>query len=204
MRPPKNNDVESTRSTIHDTPTAYFHTNLGRFIFFVSFSGGLYEYYWFYKNWMITEQASKGKRIRAILRSCISPFLCWRLFKRIHSDAARYGYQHSKLFRRATLLYLLAFTLPPMSMAITLLTTSFMTTESINALFILFIPKIVSLFALIVRIQALLIAQRAIKFYNQHAIPGYIIKRKNTTFEWFCVVWILIFYISYVMPLFAP
>ena len=151
---------------VHTSPVEYFYTPTARLLFLYCFTLGVYTIYWFYKNWIAVKKASHSKKIYPFWRSLFSVLFCWSLFDRIQHDAETYGYRQQGSVT-ATLLFvsnsvlLLIIRISPYSPAL-----------------IALIPIVVTL-----QLSALLVMQRTIKFYNEHAIPDYSTKRGLTRGE---------------------
>jgi len=169
---------------VHATPVEYFYTPLGRFLLFHFFTLGLYDIYWFYKNWIAIKKASGIKRIYPIRRSLFAVFFCWGLFKKIHGDAGKYGYKYQNLAHIASFLFI-------GSTVISCL-LSIITSCSDPELALIAELLVLVLMILPLDLTAFLITQRAIKFHNSHAILGYSTRRKLTGFEWICIVLVLL------------
>ena len=155
-------------------PIEYFYTPLGRFLLFRFFTLGLYDIYWFYKNWIAIKKATGIRRIYPILRSLFAIFFCWSLFKKIHGNAGKYGYKYQNLAHIASFIFIGSRVILFIFGKITILP------EAILGALVLMLS--------IPHIMAIIITQRAIKFHNKHAIAGYSTRRKLTGFEWICVV----------------
>jgi hypothetical protein len=166
---------------VHPPPVAYFYTPPIRLLVLSCITMGLYQIYWFYKNWAAVKKATGIKGMYPFWRAFFTVLFCWSLFKRIRHDAGAYGYKHQRLAYIAAFIFISSrvglsilgilaniSSLPPLQLLIFLLWL------------LIFLP---------LETMALLIMQRAIKFHNEHAIPDYPKKRRLTKGE---VVWIIL------------
>lgn len=78
----------STTNKITETVPMYFPVSLTK-LFVMSFcTFGLYEIYWFYKNWsLIKQHDDKAENIMPALRALLACFFCYSLFSRIQETA---------------------------------------------------------------------------------------------------------------------
>jgi hypothetical protein len=72
----------------------YFTLPLIRFVLLSVLTFGIYELYWFYRNWKIIKVA-EGKDIRPFWRAVFWIFFCYGLFKRALASAKRRAYPRS-------------------------------------------------------------------------------------------------------------
>lgn len=71
-------------------------------------TSGLYELFWFYKNW-VAIQAVEKKKFSPLGRTIFLPFYCYKLFKAIFASAVARGYSNSASAGSATGIYLAIF-----------------------------------------------------------------------------------------------
>jgi len=71
---------------------AYYHVPLAQLIIFSILTFGLFELYWFYKNWKIIK-IREGRKIRPLWRAVFVYFYCYTFFKRILTTAKNKGCQ---------------------------------------------------------------------------------------------------------------
>lgn len=166
---------------VHPSPTVYFYTPPGYLIPLCLLTFGFYPIYWFYKNWAAVKKAQGIKGIYPFWRAVFSVFFCWGLLRKIHDDARKYGYKHSRAFCIAVFIFMGNYFV--FSVMLSILGRFI---NGSDALSLLDSPLIT---------VALLITQRAIKFHNTHAISGYSQKRKLTRGEMVfivlgCIGWI--------------
>jgi hypothetical protein len=164
----------------YESPVVYFYTPLGRLVLFYFLTAGLYQIYWFYKNWVAIKKSSGIRRIYPILRSLFAVFFCWSLFKKIHVDAGKYGYKYQNLAHIASSLFI--------GSTVILCLLDIVTSCSDPELALITQLLAIALTILPTHLTAFLITQRAIKFHNEHAIPNYSTKRRLTKFEWLCII----------------
>jgi len=173
---------------VHPIPIEYFYTPPLRFLLlsFITFGTGWYCIYWFYKNWAAVKKAQGIKAMRPFWRAYFLEFFCWSLFNGVYRDASQYGYKYRRAFHLITLfsmgIYSIIYILSILSRII-----NYTPLSEVLIIFLL----IVSL----LKIIAILITQRAIKFHNTYAIPGYQARRKLTKGEVVfvvlgCVIWL--------------
>ena len=72
------------QSTVKSEPQTeyYFAVSLTKLLLMSLCTGGVYEIFWFYKNWEIVRQREKIK-IMPVWRSLFAYFFCYALFRRI-------------------------------------------------------------------------------------------------------------------------
>ncbi len=68
----------------------YFPVAIHKLIVMSVVTFGLYQIYWFYKQWKFME-ASGEPGVRPLLRAIFSPLTCYGLFRRIREDATSAG-----------------------------------------------------------------------------------------------------------------
>jgi len=69
----------------------YFSVSLNKLAIMSVTTFGLYELYWFYKNWRAVKEQS-GEKISPFWRAFFAPFFCYGLFKRVLISAQKQGY----------------------------------------------------------------------------------------------------------------
>ena len=72
----------------------YFSVSLGKLATLSVATFGLYELYWFYKNWQAVEEQGKEK-ISPFWRTFFTLIFCYGLFKRVLISAQKQGYTES-------------------------------------------------------------------------------------------------------------
>ena len=55
------------------------------------FTFGYYEFYWFYRNWLLYKARSE-KRVRPLWRATFAPLWAYSLFKKIEGEAVSHGF----------------------------------------------------------------------------------------------------------------
>jgi hypothetical protein len=128
---------------VHPSPVVYFRVPMVYLTALCLLTLGIYQIYWFYKNWAAVKKAKGIRGIYPFWRALFAALFCWSLFKRIRNKAAF-------LFIGSHVGLLILDEL----MRITPLPS----------------PTFLLLVFLSLQIIALLIAQRAIEFHNKHAI----------------------------------
>jgi hypothetical protein len=82
---------QETPQVMTDRPSAlYFSVSKTKLIVMSMFSWGIYEFYWFYKNWKLIKE-STGQDIRPFWRTFFAPFYCYSLFKSVKQSADSHG-----------------------------------------------------------------------------------------------------------------
>lgn len=69
----------------------YFNISPGKLIFLSIITSGIYELYWFYKNWEAVKKY-ENKKISPLGRAIFAVFYCYELFKKILINATAKGY----------------------------------------------------------------------------------------------------------------
>ncbi|MSU74605.1 zinc ribbon domain-containing protein [Candidatus Kaiserbacteria bacterium] len=72
-------------------PTEYFSISIGRLMLFSVLTWGLYEIYWFYRNWAAVKK-TELPNIWPVARGIFAIFFCHDLFKRVLQTAKSNGY----------------------------------------------------------------------------------------------------------------
>lgn len=74
-----------------DRPSAlYFSVSKTKLAVMSVFSWGIYELYWFYKNWKLVKERT-GRDIRPFWRAVFAPFYCYALLKSVKQAADSHG-----------------------------------------------------------------------------------------------------------------
>jgi len=68
----------------------YFPVSIAKLVCLSLCSFGIYEIYWFYKNWQL-ERDHKREELSAFWRAVLAVFFCYSLFKRIMVTGVREG-----------------------------------------------------------------------------------------------------------------
>ena len=68
----------------------YFSVSKTKLVVMSIFSWGIYEIYWFYKNWKLIKERT-GQDIRPFWRALFAPFFCHSLFKSVRESAHSQG-----------------------------------------------------------------------------------------------------------------
>jgi len=76
------------------TGIEYFAIPPKRFALFSILTFGIYEIYWFYKNWQAVKKA-EGQNISPFWRAIFAVFFCHGLFKKLLESAKAHGYKES-------------------------------------------------------------------------------------------------------------
>lgn len=70
------------------TEPIFFQVSVGRFIIMCICTIGIYEVYWFYKNWHFIRE-SRQNNISPIVRALLSPFWYAALIKELNKEVSR-------------------------------------------------------------------------------------------------------------------
>lgn len=78
-------------SLVHPAPTAqdgpvWFAVTPAKFVIMTVATAGLYEFYWFYRQWRAVRDA--GEHVRPLLRAFFAVIFCYPLFRRVAESAA--------------------------------------------------------------------------------------------------------------------
>lgn len=65
----------------------FYYVPKGRFFFYNIITGGIYEIYWFYKNWKIIRDKN-NERISPFWRAMFTPIFCFLFFQRVKEYAS--------------------------------------------------------------------------------------------------------------------
>lgn len=71
--------------------TEYYSISTKKLVLMSVLTFGLYEVYWFYRNWKAVK-IQEGRKISPFWRAIFSPIFCYSLFKRIGLAANQKGY----------------------------------------------------------------------------------------------------------------
>lgn len=82
-------DAESGREAIHGDPV-FFPVSLTKLLLLSICTLGLYEIYWFYKNWRLIKAREKSK-VSPALRSVFGVIFCYSLLKRVSDQSTAVG-----------------------------------------------------------------------------------------------------------------
>lgn len=77
-----------------DCKIEYFAISKKRLVLLSFFTLGIYEFYWFYKNWSAVKKA-ENINISPFGRAWFSIFYCYSLFKKVFRSAEIEGYSNS-------------------------------------------------------------------------------------------------------------
>jgi len=77
-----------------DVETKFFAVSNKKFIIMSIATLGIYEIYWFYKNWSAVKKAQNSK-IFPFWRAVFSVFFCYSLFKKVLVSASNHNYRES-------------------------------------------------------------------------------------------------------------
>jgi len=72
----------------------YFAISPKRLALFSVLTLGIYEIYWFYKNWQAVKN-TEGQKISPFWRAIFAVFFCYSLFKKVLESAKSHAYQNS-------------------------------------------------------------------------------------------------------------
>jgi RNA polymerase subunit RPABC4/transcription elongation factor Spt4 len=72
----------------------YYGISVTKLVLLSLLTLGLYELYWFYRNWSLIK-AQEQVKIIPILRAVFSVFFCYQLFKKVRLSAQALGYKRS-------------------------------------------------------------------------------------------------------------
>ena len=71
-----------------ETKPLFFQVSVGKFILMSICTIGIYEVYWFYKNWH-TIREKRGNNISPLVRALFSPFWYAALIKELNKEVSR-------------------------------------------------------------------------------------------------------------------
>ncbi|MEX0998369.1 MAG: zinc-ribbon domain-containing protein [Thermodesulfobacteriota bacterium] len=75
-------------------PVEYYAISPKRLILFSVLTLGIYELYWFYKNWQAVKESERQK-MYPFWRAVFAVFFCYSLFKKVLESAKKQAYQSS-------------------------------------------------------------------------------------------------------------
>jgi len=71
----------------------YYAISPKRLVLFSILTFGIYEIYWFYKNWQAVKKF-EGQKISPFWRAIFAVFFCYSLFKKVQESAKSHAYQN--------------------------------------------------------------------------------------------------------------
>ena len=71
--------------------TTFYNTSIKKLVILSICSLGIYEVYWFYKNWKAVRE-STGEKLSPLARGIFAIFFCHNLFQRIITNAKKSGF----------------------------------------------------------------------------------------------------------------
>jgi hypothetical protein len=86
--------MANSAKSVDEQPDVYFAVPLSRLFLFSFISLGLYQLYWFYRNWTIIRDKN-GEDIRPFWRTVFNIFYCYGLFRRVSESAREREYAGS-------------------------------------------------------------------------------------------------------------
>jgi hypothetical protein len=78
------------RPVQNEAAPPFFAVSLSKLVVMSVFSFGLYQVYWFYKNWLLIEKR-EGQGFAVMVRAVLSVVFCYRLFVRVRQAGAVAG-----------------------------------------------------------------------------------------------------------------
>jgi hypothetical protein len=93
-------DMDSASTSAEAADTPFFAVTLFKYVLMFVCTLGLYQIYWFYRNWQLVKEREgfAGLRISPIPRAIFSIFFCYQLFAKVRD------YEHPALKPRRRLL----------------------------------------------------------------------------------------------------
>ena len=88
------------------TPHRFFVVSYKRLLLCSIFSFGLYEIYWFYRNWLSIKEAEESK-IMPFWRAIFTLIWCYPLFKKIYETSQSRGYKASESYLWVAIIYII-------------------------------------------------------------------------------------------------
>lgn len=166
----------------------YFAISTKRLALFSILTLGVYEVYWFYKNWQAIKKA-EGQKISPFWRAILTVFFCHSLFKKVLESAKSHSYQ--KLYSPGWLAtaYILLIVVADV----------FSNVDSYDAGFNLF-----WLITAIVNFIPLLSIQKAINFNNEKIKGGPVLKQEFSRGEVTLIVFGVIWFLLVLIGTFSP
>ncbi len=161
-KPTKTDSLEKDSANIE-----FFSISLGRLAFFSILTLGIYDIFWFAKNWSSIKKAERVD-ISPVSRAFFTIFYCYSLFKKILLSAKKHGYSNSYSPGILAIIYII----------LLLLGNGLSRIENVN-------PGLDILWLLIASCSfiPLLTVQKAINFNNSKIIPDFSLNRKFSTGE---------------------
>ncbi len=83
-------NIHTSRITTSESAPVYFSVSKQKLIVLSLCSLGLYEVYWFYKNWGLVRHRT-GQEISPFWRAIFAPLFCYSLFKSVKQSADSHG-----------------------------------------------------------------------------------------------------------------
>lgn len=161
----------------------YFAISPKRLILLSILTGGVYEMYWFYKNWEAVKKF-EGQKISPLGRTIFAIFYCKSLFRKVLESAKSHGYQNFYSPAWLTTAYILLFLITGMGL-----------TYSSNAVW-----SLVGIFGFI----PLIPIQKAINFNNEKVKDALDLKRDFSRSEALLVIYGTISFVWSLTKLFKP
>jgi hypothetical protein len=90
-----------------NTGEMYFNISIYRLIFLSIFTLGIYDIYWFYRNWKYIAQTT-GRKLSPVGRGIFSIFFCHELFKNIGQKAEQSGHNKHYTYGLLSATYIIA------------------------------------------------------------------------------------------------
>jgi hypothetical protein len=85
---------ETSTGSSSGNPPPFFAVSLTKFAAMSVCTFGIYELYWFYKNWRLVKEREKVN-ISPFCRAFFAFFFCYQCFSRVRARAATVGLDHS-------------------------------------------------------------------------------------------------------------
>ena len=171
-------DLEYKSSTnIHNNSIEYFSVSPKKLVILSTVTFGIYQFYWFYKNWEAVKK-NGNEKISPLWRTFFTPIYCYNLFKRIFASSQEFGQKYKNIIQ-LTIVYLILMFFPIYSNRVELMS-------------ILFLSKFYSVIALVT-------IQKAINFNNSKIDKDYVENDQFVTGEKTVFIIGGIFFIIYVL-----
>lgn len=184
----ENNDL-----ALKKEPVEYFSISLKRLALFTVLTLGLYQVYWFYKNWAAIKK-NENSKIFPGGRAIVSVLYCYSLFKKVLISAKNHDYQksYSPGWLAATYIILIL-------LGNTFTKISGKTHQATANLDILF-----STFFILLSLIPILFVQKAINFHNEKARGRSDLNRKFSRGEQIITILGLAFFLAiFISPFMA-
>jgi hypothetical protein len=179
----------------------YFYVSPKRLIILSIITVGLYEIYWFYKNWEAVGR-TLNKKVNAFFRALFSIFYCNQLFKMITNSARQTGYNASRPGSFWGWLYITILIASNLFGSI----FSSLTDDKIitNSTILYLVPILLFAFSCLT-VLPLVAIQKEINHNNEKINPGVINQKRNyTSAEVVIIVIGVILFLMQLLALFAP